>query len=146
MKNKLMRTALAVAIAATMSVGLTACGSDSGSSSDKASSESKDAGAKNESGESEAFVNDMKEGVKIINDKIAEEPGMTQIMLASDVDQPTEKYGMWVMPYYPSDAVKKYTMSIQIEDGTKFVVTCVSAETEKTWEMDQDGNMTEKTK
>lgn len=52
---------------------------------------------------------------------------------------------MWVMPYYPSEAVESYTMSIQITNGTDFVVTAVSAESGKTWTMDQDGNMAEVT-
>jgi hypothetical protein len=64
-------------------------------------------------------------------------------MLASDVEKPTQKYSMWVLPYYPSEAVEKYTMTIQIEDGAAFHVTAVSAETGKTWQMDQDGDMTE---
>lgn len=67
---------------------------------------------------------------------------MTQIMLASDVDKPTQKYGMWVMPYYPSDAVEDYMSTIQVEDG-EFHVTATSSETGQEWEMNQDGDMTE---
>ncbi len=84
----------------------------------------------------------MKEGVKIIADQIEASGAMTQIMLASDVDQPTQKYGMWVMPYYPSEAVSKFISTVQV-DGDKFKVTATSAETSKVWEMDQDGNLTE---
>lgn len=128
MKNKLVRALVAAAMATAAALGLAACG---GASADPATIES------------EAFIADMQEGVDIVNGQIAQQANMTQIMLASDVQQPTQKYGMWVMPYYPSDAVKKFTMTIQIENGTNFFVTCVSAETGKTWQMDQSGKMTE---
>ncbi len=146
MKNNILRAGFVMAVAVTAGFGLSACGSsDDGSSSSEGTSTSQaaDDSQKNDSGESEAFVADLQDGVKLINDQIAEEADMTQIMLASDVDQPTQKYGMWVLPYKPSDAVEKFTKQIQIEDGTKFVVTAVSAESGKTWNMDQDGNMTE---
>lgn len=146
MKNNILRAGFVMAVAVTAGFGLSACGSsDDGSSSSEGTSTSQaaDDSQKNDSGESEAFVADLQDGVKLINDQIAEEADMTQIMLASDVDQPTQKYGMWVLPYKPSDAVEKFTKQIQIEDGTKFVVTAVSADSGKTWNMDQDGNMTE---
>lgn len=144
--KKLAQASLALALAATAAFGLAGCGSsgdNAPSGSDSGSSQPADGGDEAPAGESEAFVQDLQDGVDMINDKIAEEAGMTQIMLASDVDQPTQKYGMWVLPYYPSDAVEKFTKQIQIDGGTKFVVTAVSAETGKTWTMDQDGNMTE---
>ncbi len=146
MKNNILRAGFVMAVAVTATFGLSACGSSDkgGSSSDATStSQAADDSKKSDSGESEAFVKDLQDGVKLINDQIAQESGMTQIMLASDVDQPTQKYGMWVLPYKPSEAVEKFTKQIQIEEGTKFVVTAVSKETGKTWNMDQDGNMTE---
>ena len=146
MKNNILRAGFVMAVAVTAGFGLSACGSSgdgSSSSEGTSTSQAADDSQKNDSGESEAFVADLQDGVKLINDQIAEEADMTQIMLASDVDQPTQKYGMWVLPYKPSDAVEKFTKQIQIEDGTKFVVTAVSAESGKTWNMDQDGNMTE---
>lgn len=143
MKSTLLRAGLAVVVAASAAFGLSACGGSEGAASGNESGTSSDSAVAGD--ESEAFVADMKEGVQIINDKIAEQADMTQIMLASDVEQPTQKYGMWVMPYYPSEAVESYTMSIQITNGTDFVVTAVSAESGKTWTMDQDGNMAEVT-
>ena len=49
-------------------------------------------------------------------------------MLASDVEDQTQKYGMWVMPYYPSDAVEEYISTVQIENGTDFQITATSAD------------------
>ena len=149
MKNNILRAGFVMAVAVTATFGLSACGSsDNGSSSSEATSTSQaaDDSQKSDSGESEAFVKDLQDGVKLVNDQIAQESGMTQIMLASDVDQPTQKYGMWVLPYKPSEAVEKFTKQIQIEEGTKFVVTAVSAESGKTWNMDQDGTMVEAAK
>ncbi len=149
MTRTILRTGMAALLALGLTTGLAACGgSDDGASGTASQSESADGGSAadaGDTGESAEFVQDLQDGVDLINDKIAEQAGMTQIMLASDVDQATQKYGMWVLPYYPSDAVKKYTMQIQIENGTDFVVTAISAATDKTWEMDQDGTMTEKT-
>ncbi len=146
MKNTILRAGFAMTVAVTAAFGLSACGSsDNGSSSSgaAATSQAAEEAPANDSGESEAFVADLEAGVQLINDQIAQESGMTQVMLASDVDQPTQKYGMWVLPYKPSEAVEKFTKQIQIEDGTKFVVTAVSAETGKSWNMDQDGNLAE---
>lgn len=146
MKTKLVRSLLTVAVATGATFGLTACSSDEPAPSqggDTNTSQGEEVEDTTDKAESAEFIADMEEGVQIINDMIAENPDMTQIMLASDVEQPTQKYGLWVMPYYPSDAVQKYTMSIQIENGTDFYVTAISAETGKTWEMDQAGNMRE---
>ncbi|MDR1393425.1 MAG: hypothetical protein LBJ62_05605 [Bifidobacteriaceae bacterium] len=133
MKRTVRASALSV-IALAMALSLGACGDGGTSGGDDTSADVQ---------ESAAFIADMQEGVKIINDQLEVEPGMEQIMLASDVDHPTQKYNLWVMPYYPSEAVTKYTMTIQIKDGKDFHVTAVSADTGKTWRMDQDGKMTE---
>ncbi|MDR2619880.1 MAG: hypothetical protein LBC29_01950 [Propionibacteriaceae bacterium] len=127
---------LAICLSIMAALGLTACSGDDG--------DSNTGGSDATTVESEAFIADMKAGVKIVNDMLVNEPNTTKIMLADDVEQPTQKYGMWVMPYYPSDAVKKFTMTIEVKDG-KFVVTCISAATGKTWQMDQDEKMTEVT-
>ncbi|WP_333812149.1 hypothetical protein [Timonella senegalensis] len=140
MKKTFTRTGLVLALSAAAAFGLTACGS--GEAGDKPDSSASQSADNSNVAESEAFINDMKEGVKIIADQIEASGAMTQIMLASDVDQPTQKYGMWVMPYYPSEAVSKFISTVQV-DGDKFKVTATSAETSKVWEMDQDGNLTE---
>ncbi|SNU01567.1 hypothetical protein SAMN06298212_11325 [Ruaniaceae bacterium KH17] len=144
MKKTIARLGTAVATVA-LAFGLTACGGESG----ETGGESTGGGETSEevpAGESDEFLADVAEAVKIINDQIAAESSpMTQIMLASDVDNPTQKYGMWVMPFYPSDATEKYMSTIQITDGTDFVVELTSAATGKVWTSDQDGNVSEKT-
>lgn len=146
MKKTIARLGTAVATVA-LAFGLSACGGDGGSTGDSTSgggetSEEAEAPA----GESDEFMADIAEAVQIINDQIAAESApMTQIMLASDVDNPTQKYGMWVMPFYPSDATEKYMSTIQIEDGTNFQVELTSAATGAVWVSDQDGNVSEKT-
>ncbi len=146
MRNTIIRTAAVAAVAAVGMFGLAACGGSGdatpGGSGAAETEVVETEGADGE--ESEAFVTDLKDGVTIISEKVAEDPAATQVMLASDVDQPTQKYGMWVMPYYPSDAVESYIMTVQV-DGGKFHVEAVSAESGKTWRMDQDGNLTEVT-
>ncbi len=65
-------------------------------------------------------------------------------MLAADVDRPTQKYGLLVMPFVKSDAAEKVTGTVTI-DGGKYTIDAVSAATGKTWQIDQDGVITEKT-
>ena len=142
MNNKLARIGVAVAISTAAVFGVAACGSGDAAEPKSTSSVSEDT---TNAEESEAFVKDLTDGVDIIKGQLAEVSDLTQIMLATDVSNPTQKYGLWVMPYQPSDAVKKFTSKIDVEDG-KFVVTAVSAETGKQWQMDQDGVMTEVTK
>lgn len=137
MKDTLTRFGLVISLAAVGVVCLAGCGSG-GESADGGSS---DAGSGEES---EAFVADLQEGVDIVNGQIeAVDGAMEQIMLASDVEDPTQKYGMWVMPYYPSDAVEEYISTVQIENGTDFQITATSAESGTEWNMDQNGDMAE---
>jgi len=138
MRNKFIRIGLGAVMLASAAFGVTACGGNA----EAPSSTSSPSAPAEAGGESAEFVADLEAGVNTINEKLAEDDTMTQIMLASDVDQPTQKYGMWVMPYHPSEAVEKFMSTVQI-DGGKFVVTATSAETGKEWQMDQDGALTE---
>lgn len=140
MRKKFIRGGLAAAMLVAATFGATACGSDDTAAPE--TNNSVDAGEATTGDESAEFVADLTEGVKIISDQLAEDPAITQIMLASDVEQPTQKYGMWVMPYYPSEAVDSFISTVQVEDGN-FVVTATSAESGKEWQMDQDGNLSE---
>jgi hypothetical protein len=63
-------------------------------------------------------------------------------MLAGDVKQPTQKYGLLVMPFVKSEAAKRVTGTVDIADG-KYVIEAESAETGETWQIDQDGNITQ---
>ena len=61
-----------------------------------------------------------------------------QVMLASDVDGPTQKYGLLVMPLVKSDAAETVTGTVPIE-GEKFTIDATSKATGATCRIDQDG-------
>ncbi|WP_115727492.1 hypothetical protein [Actinomyces culturomici] len=141
MKNSLLRIGLAVALAVSAGAGLAACsGSDSAAGSSQSSSASASQG---EDAETKA---DLEAARQTILDTLKDNPDLTQIYLASDVKKPTEKYGMLVVPYAYSEATEKLTTSIvKIESGPKFIIGAVAKESQKTWEIDQDGKISEKT-
>ena len=60
------------------------------------------------------------------------------IMLADDVPSPEMKYGLLVVPFFPSELVARHTRTVSIDSGN-FVVEIVSAETGLSWTIDQDG-------
>lgn len=149
--KKLTRIAAASTLTLALGLGLSACGSDKSDADAKAPASTSSQATTEKSGEaksttfdeSDQFKADMQKAVDTVKEQLAKDSNQTQMMIANDVDQPTEKYGMWVLPFYPSDATKKFTMQIQIKDGKNFKVTLVSAASGKTWSMDQDGNITE---
>lgn len=139
MKNSLLRVGLAAVLIFTSAVSVAACGSDSDSGSDTSAAET--------SGEDSGTKADLEAARQVILDTLKDNPDLTQIYLANDVDKPTEKYGMLVVPYDYSDATEKLTTSIvDITDGTDFTIGALAAESQKTWEIDQDGNITEAAK
>lgn len=139
MKNSLLRISVALALALTGSSALAAC---SGSDAPAAQSAASDSAAQGEDAETKA---DLELARKTILDTLADNPDLDQIYLASDVKKPTEKYGMLVVPYAYSEATEKLTTSIvKIEKGPKFIIGAVAAESQKTWEIDQDGKISEK--
>ena len=139
MKNTLLRIGLAAALALTSAVGLTAC-SGSGTTADSSSAPSA------AQGEDAATKEDLEKARQVILDTLAENGELTQIYLANDVDKPTEKYGMLVVPYDWSDATEKLTTSIVKIDNGKFVIGALAAESQKEYQIDQDGKITEVTK
>lgn len=131
--TQIKTVALATLIALTGTFGLAACSSDS----------SADAPAAAQTQQSEVDVAEDLQGARqAIEDALAKDPSWTQVMLAGDVTQPTQKYGMLVMPFVKSDAAKRVTGTVAIEDG-KYVIEAVSAKTGQTWQIDQDGTITE---
>lgn len=145
MKKSIVRLGLTAVTTVALAFGLTACG---GSGDGEGSAEGVDDPGTSEevpAEESAEFIGYVNEAVQIVNDKIAnEDQPMQQIMLANDVDQPTQKYGMWVMPFAPDQAVvEKFISTIQIENGTDFQVELTSAATGKVWTMDQAGTLAE---
>lgn len=130
--NKIRAGVLAALVAATCTFGLTACATDSG-----------DAASDSQTQTSEVDVaEDLQTARQAVIDALADDPTWTQVMLAGDVDQPTQKYGLLVMPFVKSDAAERVTGTVTIEDG-KYVIEAESAETGETWQIDQDGNITQ---
>ncbi|TKR27213.1 hypothetical protein FA014_01700 [Cellulomonas hominis] len=136
-RNKALTSALGVVVALTGVFGLTACGSDDGGSSTSSSS-----------GEQAASESDIAEDLEnartAVADALAEDDSWAQIMLASDVSAPTVKYGLLVVPYTASEAASRIQGTVNIEDG-KYTIDGDSAETGQTWQIDQDGTITEVT-
>jgi hypothetical protein len=136
-RNKALTSVLGVVVALTGVFGLTACGSDGGSSSSGSSA-----------GEQVASESDIAEDLEnartAVADALAEDDSWAQIMLASDVSAPTVKYGLLVVPYTASEAASRIQGTVNIEDG-KYTIDGDSAETGQTWQIDQDGTITEVT-
>jgi len=136
-RNKALTSALGVVVALTGVFGLTACGNDDGGSSTSSSS-----------GEQAASESDIAEDLEnartAVADALAEDDSWAQIMLASDVSAPTVKYGLLVVPYTASEAASRIQGTVNIEDG-KYTIDGDSAETGQTWQIDQDGTITEVT-
>lgn len=134
--SKLRAGALAAIILATGTFGLAGCAGDSGTTSGSSSSSS------SSQSETADVATDLETARQAIVDALAEDPNWTQVMLAGDVKQPTQKYGLLVMPFVKSDAAKHVTGTVNITDG-KYVIEAESAETGDTWQIDQDGTITQ---
>jgi len=141
-RNKVLATGLGLVLALAGAFGLAACSSGGGDTSGGATSQAADSEPAEETVD---VAEDLENARQVIADTLAEEPNWGQIMLASDVDYPTEKYGLLVVPYSYSDASERVQGTITITDG-KYTIDAVSAATGKTWRIDQDGKITEVTK
>lgn len=108
------------------------CGDPSGSSSESASVDVD-------------VADDLENARTAIADALAEDDSWGQIMLASDVKAPTVKYGMLVVPYTPSDAASRVQGTVTITDGA-YTIEADSAASGQTWQIDQDGTITEASK
>ncbi|NHT18501.1 hypothetical protein [Cellulomonas sp. IC4_254] len=135
-RNKALTSALGVVVALTGVFGLTACGSDDSGSGGSSAGEQ----AASESD----IAEDLENARTAVADALAEDDSWAQIMLASDVTAPTVKYGLLVVPYTYSEAASRIQGTVNIEDG-KYTIDGDSAETGQTWQIDQDGTITEVT-
>jgi hypothetical protein len=130
--NKVLTAGLGMLIAVTGVFGLTACSGDDGGS------------GSSETTETDVDVaEDLQTARQAVLDALADDD-WAQVMLASDVDAPTVKYGLMVMPFVASDAAARVTGTVTI-DGGDFVVEAESAATGQTWQIDQDGTIAEVT-
>ena len=128
MNYKLRATGLALLIATGGALGLAACSSDTTTTEPTTAVEQP----------AVDVAADLELARTTVLEALAEDPSRTQVMLAGDVDAPTEKYGLLVMPYVPSDAAERVTGTVNI-DGGDFVIEAESATTGETWQIDQDG-------
>jgi hypothetical protein len=131
--NKVLTAGLGLLIAATGAFGLSACSSDDGGSE----------GSSAETPVDVDVAEDLQTARQAVLDALADDD-WAQVMLASDVDAPTVKYGLMVMPFVASEAAARVTGTVTI-DGGNFVVEAESAATGQTWQIDQDGTITEVT-
>lgn len=136
-RNKALTTGLSLVVALTGVFGLAACGSDDSGSTGGSSSEEQAASESD-------IAEDLENARKAVADALAEDDSWAQIMLASDVQAPTVKYGLLVVPYSYSDAASRIQGTINI-DGGKYTIDGDSAATGQTWQIDQDGTITEVT-
>lgn len=133
-RNKVLATGLGLLIGVTGVTGLTACSSDDG------------ANGSDSTVTAEVNVDvatDLQTARQAVLDALADDD-WAQVMLASDVDAPTVKYGLMVMPFAATDAASRVTGTVTI-DGGKFVIEADSAATGETWKIDQDGDITQAT-
>ncbi len=131
--NKMRALVLAALIAGTGAFGLTAC--SSGPADNGSQTETQDVDV----------ADDLTTARQAVVDALADNPDWAQVMLAGDVKQPTEKYGLLVMPFVKSDAAERVTGTVNI-DGGKYVIEAESAATGDTWQIDQDGNISQVSK
>lgn len=139
-RNKALTSGLGLLIAATATFGLTACGGDT------TAKEPGGTPAAEETAQAEVDIaEDLENARQAVAGALAEDDSWAQIMLASDVEAPTVKYGLLVVPYTYSDAAARVQGTIQITDGSEFTIEAESAATGLTWQIDQDGAITEVT-
>lgn len=134
-RRKVMRAGAGLLVATSAVFGLSACGGGDGG------------GEQAPSVEAEADVDvavDLQTARQAVEDALAEDPTWTQVMLAGDVTQPTQKYGLLVMPFVQSEAADRVTGTVEIDDGS-YTIEAESAETGQTWQIDQDGAISEVT-
>lgn len=129
--TKLRAGVLAALILTSGAFGLAGCATDSGAT--PGTSQTAEATAD--------VATDLETARQAVVDALADYPDMTQVMLAGDVKQPTQKYGLLVMPFVKSEAADKVTGTVNI-DGGKYVIEAESAATGETWQIDQDGTIT----
>jgi len=133
-KHKVLTSGLGLLVAFTGAFGLTACSSADGASGGD-TADTAAAGVD--------VAEDLQAARQAVLDALADDD-WAQVMLASDVEAPTVKYGLMVMPYVASEAAARVTGTVNV-DGGSFVIEAESAATGETWQIDQDGAITQVT-
>jgi hypothetical protein len=133
--NKVLTTGLGLLIAFTGTAGLAGCSSNEGASSDDTAVTAE---------VNVDVATDLQTARQAVLDALADDD-WAQVMLASDVEGPTIKYGLMVMPFVATDAASRVTGTVTVEEGGDFVIEADSAATGETWQIDQDGTITQVT-
>lgn len=140
MSRKIFSIGATAILAFGAMAGVTGCSSDD-SGSDTVT-ESTSTGSENATeGDNAGTRADLETARQTVLETIADKGDMTEIMLASDVNSPEQKYGMWVVPYSWGDDTEKVDSKIDI-DGKKFVIHATAVDG-TVLTIDQDGNITE---
>ena len=134
-KIKLVKILLFVLLTTTLMFGLLGCGSDDNGNN----------GNDNENGGEtvevtyEDVYQDLLDAHAAVSENLNwEDTEWPAIMLADDIIVPETKYGILVVPFFPSDAVQRHTRTVEISEGN-FIIEIVSSATGATWTIDQDG-------
>lgn len=135
MNTKLRAAGLGLLLISGGAFALAGCSSDAPATDSTAAVE--------QSTESDVAA-DLQTARQAVLDALADD-AWAQVMLASDVSEPTVKYGLMVMPFVKTDAASRVTGTVTINDGDQFVIEADSAATSTTWQIDQDGTITEVT-
>lgn len=138
--NKIIKNLFTLLFATGLIFTLTACGSDD---APDVPTDSQDSSVEDASGDVDVNEIDVYQDLQDLHAVVSQNlevdgTVMEQIMLADDVSTPEMKYGMLVVPFYPSDSVMRHTRTVDIDNGN-FTIEVVSAETGLTWTIDQDG-------
>ncbi|MFV0428536.1 MAG: hypothetical protein ACK5KO_03780 [Arachnia sp.] len=134
--TKIRASFIAAAIAVTGAVGLVGCSGDEESTATEAQA--------SEAAADIDVATDLQTARQAVEDALADDD-WAQVMLASDVTEPTVKYGLMVMPFVASENAARVTGTVDIGDDGSYVIEAESAASGQTWQIDQDGNITEVT-
>lgn len=145
MKKKFVTTSVSALMATGLVFGLAACGDDAGATAPAANAPAVEVPAVVEEAPAEVDVLEDLQGAR---EAVAEninwgDQTWEQIMLADDVPSPEMKYGLLVVPFHMTDAGARHTRTVSIDGSGNFVVEVTSADTGITWQIDQDGNVTQ---
>jgi len=132
-KIKTIKTLLAMLVISSLMFVMTACGSDDEpnvTTDEVASVEEVD------------VYEDLQEVLAVVSENLFwGDNAWEQIMLADDVPSPEMKYGLLVVPFFPSDLVQRHTRTVDINNGN-FSIEIISADTGLSWFINQDGVIT----
>lgn len=142
--TKVLASGIGLVLATGAVLGLAACGDDNGDSG--AAADTSTTAPANGAAE-EAVEVDVREDLEAARAAVAENlewggDAWAQIMLADDVVAPEMKYGQLVVPFHMSEAGARHTRTVNIDNGN-FRIEIESAETGITWQIDQDGTISQ---